>query len=49
LEAAERPFVLVVRINDKLWSALGGRIEQHAATRFAAALPPNTCNACRPG
>lgn len=39
LEEHERPFVLAVRRNEKLWSVLDGRLGQHAAADLAAALP----------
>jgi SRSO17 transposase len=39
LEAHERPFVLAVRSNEKLWSVLDGRLGQHAAAALTAALP----------
>ena len=39
LEEHERPFVLAVRSNEKLWSLLDGRLGQHAAADLAAALP----------
>ena len=39
LEQHERPFVLAVRSNEKLWSVLAGRLEQHTAADLAAALP----------
>jgi SRSO17 transposase len=39
LEKHERPFVLAVRRNEKLWSMLAGRLGQHTATDLAAALP----------
>jgi SRSO17 transposase len=40
LERREQPFVLAIRSNEKLWAVLGGRLGQHAASRLAAALPP---------
>jgi SRSO17 transposase len=46
LEKRERPFVLAVRRNEKLWSMLAGRLGQHTATDLAAA-PPDA--ASRPG
>jgi SRSO17 transposase len=39
LEKHERPFVLAVRRNEKLWSMLAGRLGQHTAPDLAAALP----------
>jgi SRSO17 transposase len=39
LEAAEKPFVLAVRSNEKLWSVLQGQLGQHAASTLAQALP----------
>ena len=39
LEKHERPFVLAVRRNEKLWSVLAGRLGQHTAADLAAALP----------
>jgi SRSO17 transposase len=39
LEQHERPFVLTVRSNEKLWSVLAGRLGQHTAADLAAALP----------
>ena len=42
LEEHERPFVLAVRRNEKLWSVLDGRLGQHAAADLAAALPTAT-------
>jgi len=39
LEQHERPFVLAVRSNEKLWSVLAGRLEQQTAADLAAALP----------
>jgi SRSO17 transposase len=39
LEKHERPFVLTVRSNEKLWSVLAGRLGQHTAADLAAALP----------
>ena len=39
LEQHERPFVLAVRRNEKLWSMLAGRLGQHTAADLAAALP----------
>jgi len=39
LEQHERPFVLAVRRNEKLWSVLAGRLGQHTAADLAAALP----------
>ena len=39
LEGQERPFVLAVRGNEKLWSMLGGGVGQHAAADLAAAVP----------
>src|SRR3954469_9829589 len=40
LEQQERPFVLAIRGNEKLWSMLDDRPGQHAAAALAAALPP---------
>jgi SRSO17 transposase len=39
LEQQERPFVLAIRSNEKLWSTLDDRMGQHAAAALAAALP----------
>jgi len=39
LEQHERPFVLAVRRNEKLWSVLAGRLGQQTAAALAAALP----------
>ena len=39
LEQHERPFVLTVRSNEKLWSVLAGRRGQQTAADLAAALP----------
>ena len=39
LEEHERPFVLAVRRNERLWSVSQGRFGQHAAADLAAALP----------
>jgi SRSO17 transposase len=39
LEQQERPFVLAIRSNEKLWSTLDGRPGQHTAAALAAALP----------
>jgi SRSO17 transposase len=39
LEQQERPFVLAIRSNEKLWSTLDGRMGQHAAAALAAAVP----------
>lgn len=39
LEQHERPFVLAVRSNEKLWSVLAGRLGQQTAADLAAALP----------
>jgi SRSO17 transposase len=39
LEQQERPFVLAIRGNEKLWSMLDGRMGQHAASALAAAVP----------
>ena len=51
LEAHERPFVLAVRRNEKLWSVRDGRLGQHAATDLAAALPVTAwqCLSAGPG
>jgi SRSO17 transposase len=38
LEQQERPFVLAIRSNEKLWSMLNGRMGQHTATALAAAI-----------
>jgi SRSO17 transposase len=39
LEQQERPFVLAIRSNEKLWSTLDDRMGQHTAAALAAALP----------
>jgi SRSO17 transposase len=39
LEQQERPFVLAIRSNEKLWSTLGDRTGPHTAAALAAALP----------
>ena len=39
LEQQERPFVLAIRSNEKLWSTLDDRIGQHAAAALAAVVP----------
>jgi SRSO17 transposase len=39
LEQQERPFVLAIRSNEKLWSTLDDRPGQHAAAALAAAVP----------
>jgi SRSO17 transposase len=39
LEQQQRPFVLAIRSNEKLWSTLDGRPGQHTAAALAAALP----------
>jgi SRSO17 transposase len=39
LEAHERPFVLAVRSNERLWAVHEGCFGQHAAAALAAALP----------
>src|SRR4051794_41375387 len=39
LEQQERPFVLAIRSNEKLWSTLDDRMGQHAAAALAAAVP----------
>jgi SRSO17 transposase len=39
LEKHERPFVLAIRSNEKLWSMLAGRLGQRTAVDLAAALP----------
>ena len=39
LEQQERPFVLAIRSNEKLWSTLDERPGQHTAAALAAALP----------
>jgi SRSO17 transposase len=38
LEQQERPFVLAIRSNEKLWSTLDDRIGQHTAAALAAAV-----------
>ena len=38
LEQQERPFVLAIRSNEKLWSMLDGRPGQHTAAALAAAV-----------
>jgi SRSO17 transposase len=40
LEQQQRPFVLAIRSNEKLWSTLEDRFGQHAAAVLAAAAPP---------
>jgi SRSO17 transposase len=42
LEQQERPFVLAIRSNEKLWSTLDGRPGQHTAAALAAAVPEET-------
>src|SRR3954454_24916575 len=39
LEQQERPFVLAIRSNEKLWSPLDDGVAQHAAAARAAAIP----------
>ena len=39
LEQQERPFVLAIRSNEKLWSMLDDRFGQHTAAALAAAVP----------
>src|SRR3954452_6641180 len=39
LEQQERPFVLAIRSNEKLWSTLADRIGQYTAAALAAAVP----------
>src|SRR4051812_49646543 len=39
LEQQERPFVLAIRSNEKLWLTLEDRPGQHTAAALAAALP----------
>jgi SRSO17 transposase len=39
LEQQERPFVLAIRRNEKLWAMLDDRMGQHAAAVLAAAIP----------
>lgn len=39
LEQQERPFVLAIRSNEKLWSTLEDRPGQHTAAALAAAVP----------
>jgi SRSO17 transposase len=39
LEQQERPFVLAIRSNEKLWSTLDDRFGQHTAAALAAAVP----------
>jgi SRSO17 transposase len=39
LEQQERPFVLAIRSNEKLWSTLDDRMGQHTAAALAAAVP----------
>ncbi len=51
LEAHERPFVLAVRSNERLWSVHEGRLGQHAAAALATALPAKAwrCLSAGPG
>jgi SRSO17 transposase len=51
LEEHERPFVLAVRSNERLWSVSQGRFGQHAAADLAAALPDTAwqCLSAGPG
>src|SRR3954462_1434566 len=39
LEQQERPFVLAIRSNEKLWSTLDDRAGQHAAAALAGTVP----------
>jgi SRSO17 transposase len=39
LEQQERPFVLAIRSNEKLWSTLDDKLGQHTAAALAAAVP----------
>jgi SRSO17 transposase len=39
LEQQERPFLLAIRSNEKLWSMLDDRMGQHTAATLAAAVP----------
>ena len=39
LEQQERPFVLAIRSNEKLWSTLADRMGQYTAAALAAAVP----------
>jgi SRSO17 transposase len=39
LEQQERPFVLAIRSNEKLWSMLDDRFGQHTAAALARAIP----------
>src|SRR5918911_2805341 len=39
LEQQQRPFVLAIRSNEKLWSTLGDRTGPHTAAALVAALP----------
>jgi SRSO17 transposase len=39
LEQQQRPFVLAIRSNEKLWSILDDRMGQHTAAALAAAVP----------
>ena len=47
LEQQERPFVLAIRSNEKLWSTLDDRMGQHAAAALAAAVPEEAGSASR--
>lgn len=51
LEGHERPFVLAVRCNERLWSVSNGRFGQYAAADLAAALPDTAwqCLSAGPG
>jgi SRSO17 transposase len=49
LEEHERPFVLAVRSNERLWSVHEGRLGQHAAAALAAAVPATAWQALSAG
>jgi SRSO17 transposase len=51
LEAHERPFVLAVRRNEKVWAVLGGHFGQHTTADLTAALPATAwqCLSAGPG
>jgi SRSO17 transposase len=51
LEAHERPFVLAVRSNEKVWAVLGGHFGQHTTADLTAALPATAwqCLSAGPG
>jgi SRSO17 transposase len=51
LEQHERPFVLAVRCNERLWSVHEGRFGTHAAAALAASLPATAwqCLSAGPG